>query len=181
MKSLTTILFTTILLAGSAMAADDVAGAIHGTIQKIDTTSKTVAVKTSGGMVYTLQLTKDTAVHGANAVAATGKASWHGMETGTEVIAHYTQRGGQKTIVELDRVGKGGMAVTRGTIESISRDSKTIAIRTSDGAVKSFQLTTRAAKYTGATAAGGTKKGTRVAVYSTETTGKKVAHFFEKV
>ncbi|MBS1850325.1 MAG: hypothetical protein JST79_05400 [Acidobacteria bacterium] len=184
MKSLITLL-TAVLLIGTAFAADDVASAIHGTVEKIDNTSKTVAVKTADGSVHTLHLAKSTTVHGAkataDATAAAGKASWHGIDTGSEVIVHYTKTGTEKSAVEIDRIGKGGFDVTKGTVESISRGGKSIAVKTSDGTIKTFHLTDRAAKYVGTETGKGAEKGSQVTVYSTETAGKKMAHFFEKI
>jgi hypothetical protein len=69
--------------------------------------------------------------------------------------------------------------VTKGTITAISRTGKTLAVKTADGTVKTFQLTGRAAKYAGTGIAKGSEKGTNVVVYSTEEAGKKIAHFFE--
>jgi hypothetical protein len=168
-------------LVSAAYAVEDVVSAVHGTVAKISSAGKVVVVKAADGTEYSMHLVKTTAVHGADATAAAAKDSWHGLTEGTEVVAHYTKRGAEITAVEIDRIGKGGLEVTKGTITAISRTGKTLAIKTSDGTVKTFQLTGRAAKYAGSSIAKGAEKGTDVVVYSSAVTGKKIAHFFEAV
>lgn len=168
-------------LISAAYGVEDVVSAVHGTLTKISSAGKVVVVKASDGTEYSMHLVKTTAVHGADATAAVAKDSWHGLTEGTEVVAHYTKRGAEITAVEIDRIGKGGLEVTKGTITSISRSGKTLAVKTSDGTVKTFQLTGRAAKYAGSSITKGAEKGTNVVVYSSEVTGKKIAHFFEAV
>jgi hypothetical protein len=168
-------------LVSAAYAADDVVSAVHGTVDKINSAGKVVVVKAADGTKYSMHLVKTTAVHGADASAAAAKGSWRGISEGSEVVAHYTKRGAVITAVEIDRIGKGGLEVTKGTIVAISRTGKTLAVKTGDGTVKTFQLTGRAAKYAGTGIAKGAEKGTNVVVYSSEVTGKKIAHFFEAV
>jgi hypothetical protein len=166
-------------LVSAAYAVDDVASAVHGTVDKIGAAGQFVVVKTADGTKYTMQLVKTTAVHGADASVVAAKGSWHGISEGSEVVAHYTKKGAVVTAVEIDRIGKGGLEVTKGTIMTISRGGKTLAVKTGDGTVKTFQLTSRAAKYAGIGIAEGTEKGINVVVYSSVVAGKKVAHFFE--
>jgi arginine repressor len=162
-----------------AFAADDVVSAVHGSVEKIDSTSKTIVVKTADGTEHTLHLVKSTTVHGADASAKGAEDSWHGVEKGSEVVAHYTKRGADDTAVEVDRIGKGGLKVTTGTIKSIDRGGKVIVVKTGDGTEETFKLTDHAVKDAGKGIAEGTEKGTKVVVYSTEDAGKKIAHFFE--
>jgi hypothetical protein len=166
-------------LFSAAYAVQDVVSAVHGTVDTIDSAGKVIVVKTADGTKYSLHLVKTTAVHGADASAAAAKGSWRGITEGTEVVAHYTKSGTESTAVEIDRIGKDGLEVTKGTITAISRTGKTLAVKTADGTVKTFQLTGRAAKYAGTGIAKGSEKGASVVVYSTEEAGKKIAHFFE--
>jgi hypothetical protein len=166
-------------LVSAAYAVQDVVTAVHGTVDKIDTAGKVVVVKTADGTKYSLHLLKTTTVHGADASAAAAKGSWHGIEEGSEVVAHYTKSGTETSAVEIDRVGKGGLTVTEGTIKSISRGGKKLVVAASDGTEKTFVLTGHAAKDAGTGIAKGAEKGTKVVVYSSEEAGKKIAHFFE--
>jgi hypothetical protein len=154
--------------------------ATHGTISKIDKTAHTIAIKTADGTEHVLHFAKDTTVHGASAVDAGAKDSWHGLKEGSEVVAHSAKRGGEDTAVEVDKVGDQGLSKTEGTVKEIDRAGKKLVVETADGTEHTFQLTGHAASDAGADMASGTEKGTKVVVYSTESAGKKVAHFFEK-
>ena len=68
--------------------------------------------------------------------------------------------------------------VAQGTITKIDKDTKTVVVRTGDGAEKTFEYTDNAAKDLGKTVGKGTEKGAKVTVYYTEEGGKKTAHFF---
>jgi hypothetical protein len=168
-------------LASMAFGADDVVSAVHGTVDKVDAGGKVVVVKTADGTEHTLHFMKETTVHGADASAMAAKDSWHGLTKGSEVVAHYTKRGTEDTAVEFDRVGKGGLKATEGTIKAVDRGTKTIVIKTGDGTEETFKLTGHAADDAGKDIGKETEKGTKVVVYSSEDAGKKVAHFFEKI
>jgi arginine repressor len=164
-----------------AYAADDVVSAVHGTVSKVDSAGHTVVVKTADGTEHSLHYVKETTIHGVHASADAAKDSWHGVTEGTEVVAHYTKRGTEDTAVEVDKVGKDGLKATEGTIKTIDRGGKTIVVKTADGTEETFRLTGHAAKDGGKDIAMGSEKGAKVVVYSTEESGKKVAHFFEKI
>jgi hypothetical protein len=163
-----------------AYAADDVAGAVHGTVKKVDSSTKTIVVKTDDGAEHTLHLADKTAIHGAKTSAQAGKDTWHGLSEGTEVVAHYTQRAGEDTAVEIDKVGHDGLKSTAGTIKDLDRGSKKLVVKADDGTESTFRLTDHAVKDSGKDIAEGTEKGAKVTVYYTEEAGKKVAHFFKK-
>jgi hypothetical protein len=155
--------------------------ATHGTITKIDKTAKTIAIKTSDGAEHIYHWSKDTAVHGVRASEMAAKDSWHGLKEGSEVVAHSAKRGTEETAVEVDKVGDDGMAKTEGTIKEVDRGGKKLVIESADGTEHTFALTRTAATDGGKNVAAGTEKGTKVVVYSTQSAGKKVAHFFEKI
>jgi VCBS repeat-containing protein len=170
----------TLLLASVAYAAQDVVSAVHGTIKKVDSVTKTIVVKTADGTEHTLHFLDKTAVHGVDASAAAAKDSWHGLKEGTEVVAHYTTKGTEDTALEIDKVGKDGLKTAEGTIKDIDRGGKKLIVKSSDGVESTFRLTDHAAKDGGKDIGEGMEKGTKVAVYYSEDAGKKVAHFFEK-
>ena len=176
------LVFSTVLLLGlSVFAADDVVSAVHGTVDKLDTATKTVVVKTSDGAVHSLRFAGNTAVHGAHVGEEATKESFDGLKEGDEVVAHYTEEGGKATAIEVDRVGKDGLNATEGTISAFDRAGKTITIKSADGTEHAFVLTGRASKDAGKDIGEGTEKGTKVVVYSAAGAGKDVAHFFEKL
>jgi hypothetical protein len=163
-----------ISLASTAYASEDVVMAIHGSIEKIDSTTKTALVKTDDGLHHSVHFTDSTAVHGADEGEEVTKDSWHGLKEGSEVVVHYTTRGTENTVVEIDKVGDGGLKAAEGSVKGIDRTGKVLVIGTTDGSEETFRLTEHASKDAGK----GVVKGAKVTVFYSETAGKKVAHFF---
>src|SRR5580658_5682153 len=178
MKSILRASLALLLLTAFSWAAQDVVSAVHGTITKVDAGTKTVVVKTADGTEHTLKFVDKTTVHGVDAGA---KDSFHGLKEVTEVVAHSTEKGTEKTAVEFDKVGKDGIKSVDGTITHIDRGTKTVAVKTADGTEETFKLSGHAAEDAGKDIAKGTEKTTKVTVYYTEEAGKKTAHFFEKI
>jgi hypothetical protein len=169
-----------LLLVSAVYAAQDVVSAVHGTIKKVDSATKTIVVKIADGTEHSMHFLDKTAVHGVDASAAAAKDSWHGLKEGTEVVAHYTTKGTEDTVLEIDKVGKNGLRTADGTIKDIDRSGKKLIVKSSDGVESTFRLTDHAAKDGGKDIAEGSEKGAKITVYYTEDAGKKVAHFFEK-
>jgi hypothetical protein len=180
-KDVTRVPLALLLLSTLGWAAQDVVSAVHGTITKLDSATKTMVVKVNDGSEHTIKFVDKTTVHGVKeTTTATGDA-FHGLKEGTEVVAHYTAEGAEKTAVEVDRVGKDGIKSVDGTITHIDRAGKTIAVKTGDGTEDTFKLSGHAAADAGKDIAKGTEKTTKITVYYTEEAGKKTAHFFEKI
>lgn len=163
-------------MAASLCLAVEAVTAVHGTVTKVDAAAKTIAIKTKDGTVQTLHWAGKTTVRGADAGA---KDTFKGIKEGSEVVAHYTTKGADKTAVEVDKVGKDGMQETDGTVTQIDRGGKTIAVKTADGTVQTFKLADDAAVDAGKEVGKATEKSAKVTVYYTEDAGKKVVHFFE--
>jgi hypothetical protein len=170
-----------LLLGAFQLAAQDVVSAVHGTITKLDSATKTAAVKTKDGTEHSIKFVDKTTVQGVDATAAGSKDAFHGLTEGTEVVAHYTAKGTEKTAVEVDKVGKDGIHEVDGTVTHIDRGAKTIAVKTADGTEQTFRLTDHAVADAGKDVAKGTEKSAKVTVYYTEVAGKKTARFFEKI
>ncbi len=148
--------------------------AVHGTITKVDAGTKSIVVKSKDGSEDTLKFVDKTTVHGTTDMA-------HGLIVGADVVAHYTTEGTEKTAVEVDKVGKDGLKSVDGTITHIDRAGKTVAVKTAAGTEETFKLSGHAAADAGKDIEKGTDKSAKVTVYYTEESGKKVAHFFEKI
>ncbi len=177
MKNLILRAVIVVLLAPLTYAVEAVS-AVHGTISKIDSAAKTIAVKAADGTEHMLYFIAKTAVHGSE---ATAKDTFHGLKEGTEVVAHYTTKGTEKTAVEVDKVGKDGMKAVEGTITELDRGGKKLAVKSADGTEQTFKLTDRAAVDAAKDLDKAAEKSTKVTVYYTEDAGRKVAHFFEKL
>jgi len=175
---LATLVFS---LVSFVFAVGDIVTATHGTITKIDATAKTIAVKTADGTEHVFYWAKDTSVHGTKVADVAANDSWHGLKEGSEVVAHSTKLGAKDTAVEVDKVGDTGLKRTEGTVKQIDRGGKRLVIESADGTEHTFTLTRHAAADAGKDVVAGGEKGTKVAIYSTESAGKSVAHFFEKI
>jgi hypothetical protein len=175
MKRLFRMCIVMALLLPLCLAAD-VVTAVHGTVTKVDAGAKTMVVKAKDGTDHTLHIVGKTTVHGADVGA---KDAFKGLKEGSEVVAHYTVKGSDKTAVEVDKVGKDGLKEAEGTVSDIDRGGKTIAIKTADGTVQTFKLAAHATEDAGKDIAKGSEKTAKVTVYYTEDAGKKVAHWFE--
>jgi hypothetical protein len=86
-------LILALLLVSAAYAAQDVVSAVHGTIKKVDSPTKTIVVKTADGAEHSMHFLDKTAVHGVDASEAAAQDSWRGLKEGTEVVAHYITKG----------------------------------------------------------------------------------------
>jgi cytoskeletal protein RodZ len=164
-------LVITILLIVPILYAQDLVSIIHGTVKKIDKTTKTVVIKTADGTEHTIKITDAATIHGT-------KEGFDGLKEGSEVVARCTVKGTEKTADDIGKVSKDGMKVTKGTITKIDKTTKTVVVKSADGTEKTFEYTDTAAKDMGKAVGAGAEKGAKVTVYYTEDAGKKTAHFF---
>jgi hypothetical protein len=170
MKKLGTLAICTIL-AALICVAQDVVSVVHGTVTKVDSATKTIAVKTADGTEHTIKVTGQTTYKGT-------KAGLDGLKEGTEVVARTTGKGLDETGVEIGKIGEGSVKVTKGTIVKVDNGTKTVVVKSADGTEKTFDFTATAGKDMGKAVGAGTEKGAKVTVYYTEESGKKIAHFF---
>jgi hypothetical protein len=180
MKNLFRFLVLAAMVVFAVYAADDVVSAVHGTITKLDSSTKTMVVKTKDGTEHTVHFADKTAVWGADKTAAGAQDAFKGLSEGSEAVVHYTEKGGEKTATEVDKVGKDGLKSTEGTVSKVGKDGKEVVVKAADGTEQTFHVaghdTADAARDIGKAA----DKTGKVTVYYTEESGKKVAHFFEK-
>ena len=181
MKKFFSVAVLTAFFAVMVMAADDVVSAIHGVVTKTDAAAKTIVVKTKDGTEHTIHFVDKTTVRGGEAVETGAKDAFHGVKEGSEVVAHYTVKGTEKTAVEVDKVGKDGYKSVEGTVTKVGEDGKTITVKAADGTEHTFEVAGHGTKVAAVDTAKGTEKGAKVTVYYTESAGKKIAHFFEKL
>lgn len=153
---------------------------IMGTIEKVDSGAKTIAVKTADGTVETVKFTEKTTVHGLKDAAKGGDLA--GKE-GSHVIVHTVGEGADKTAHSVEWVGDKTVHTTEGTLEEVGKGSKTVAVKTADGTKETFivadHATVNSGKDIARYSARGAKKGGHVTVYYTEEAGKKIAHVFK--
>lgn len=160
--------------------ATDVTHMLVGTVEKVDATAKTIAVKTADGTVETVKFTEKTTVHGLKD-AAKG-ADLAGKEGG-HVIVHASGEGAEKTAHSVEWFGDKTVHATEGTVDDVGKGTKTLAVKSADGTKQAFEVSEHATvdtgKAVGRYSAVGAKKGEHVTVYYTEEAGKKIAHVFK--
>ena len=152
--------------------------ALEGTVDKTYAAANTLIVKATDGVKHLFHVTKQTVMHGETDAR---DATVSGLRTGTRVVVHYAQESGEKTAVEVDRIGEDGLRVMKGVVTGVDRAGKRLTIRLADGSTETLQLTERAAKDVGKDVDRGAGAGANVIVYYTDEAGKRVAHYFKKV
>ena len=172
--------------------------AVAGTITKVDTAAKTVAIKTASGTTEVLKYSDKTTVEAADATAkgavATAGAVKEGSaatlsasKEGTDVVAKYVSMGSDKVATSFHELGKATLKAAEGTVTGVDAAAKTVSVKTKDGSVQVYHYSEKAAVETGQGIAKGTeatghglKVGEKVTVNFTESTGRKIAHLFSK-
>jgi arginine repressor len=163
--------FVACLVLGAVICvADDLVSFIHGTVTKVDHTTKTIVVKTADGTEHTVKVTDSAVIKGS-------KDGFDGLKEGTEVVARTTKKGAVESADEVGKVSKDGLKATKGTITKFDKDAKTVTVKTADGTEKAFELSGRAVADAGKATGKGVEKGAKVTVYYTEEGGKKTAHY----
>jgi hypothetical protein len=164
----------------ASLAAQAPTNVVTGTIEKVDSGAKTIAVKTADGTVETVKFTDKTTVHGLKDAAKGGDLA--GKE-GSHVIVHTVGEGADKTAHSVEWVGDKTVHATEGTVEDVGKGSKIVAVKTADGTKETFVVADHATvdtgKHVARYSAQGAKKGEHVTVYYTEEAGKKIAHVFK--
>jgi len=182
-KKLVFIGLFAILCASGGLAASKVKHAIIGSIETVDKTAKTVAVKTADGTVEIIKWTGKTTVRGLKDGAKAVDFAGH---EGAHVVVHYTVKGSEKTAHVIEHMGNMTPKVMEGTIKVVGRAARTVVIKTVDGVEETFNLSEHAvvdsgkgivdaAKFT----AKETEEGAKVTVHYTDEGGRKVAHFIK--
>jgi hypothetical protein len=151
--------------------------ALEGTVNKVYAGANTVIVKATDGVEHLVHFTKRTVVHGAKDT----EDALSGLAEGNRVIVHYAAEGGEKTAIEVDRIGDDGLKAIEGVVTRVDREGKTFSIRLADGSTETLQLSERAAENVGKDVDRTAVSGARVIVYYTDDAGHRTAHYFKKV
>ena len=153
--------------------------AIHGvtgtiatdaTIKDENKAANKIVVKTEDGVEHVFAGAKDLLLHGGKDLAD--------LKPGTTVVVHYTTESTGESAREIDRVGANGLSVTEGMVTKIDRGKKEIQIRYDNGKIEKLALTARAAVDGDLDFRNVPAGTTRVVVYYSEDSGRKVAHYF---
>ncbi|MCA1636856.1 MAG: hypothetical protein LC768_00710 [Acidobacteria bacterium] len=183
LKKLALISLFAIICASGSLAAPKVKRAIIGSVETVDKTAKTIAVKTADGTVETVKWTGKTTVRGLKDGAKAVDFAGH---EGSHVVVHYTIKGSEKTAAAFEYLGGETPKIMEGTIKVAGRAARTLVVKTGEGAEETLDLSEHAVvdsengivdatKFTVKETEGGAK----VSVHYTEKGGRKVAHFIK--
>ena len=150
--------------------AQDLVNIILGTIQKVDSITKTIVVKIADGTEHTIRVTDAATVKGT-------KDGFNGLREGTLIVARTTGEGTDETAIEVGKISQDGFKATDGTVEKFDKDTKTIVVKNVHGAKKTFELGGKALEDAGKATRAGIAKHTIVTVYHTEEGGEEVAYY----
>jgi hypothetical protein len=150
--------------------AQDLVNIVLGTIEKVDSTAKTIVVKTGDGTEHTIRITDATTMKGT-------KDGFNGLREGSQIVARTTGTGGDETATEVGKIGEDGFKATDGTVEKFEKDTKRIVVKNVHGAKETFELGGKALEDAGQATGLRITKGTIVTVYYTEEGGERVAYY----
>jgi hypothetical protein len=150
--------------------------ATEGTVKQFYRGLNVVVVKTMDGIEHVYQFTKDLVVHGGK---KPGVDALEDLHEGTTVVIHYSTSGATSSAEEIDLLGDEGLRITEGVVTDINRRNKEITITFANGKTETLQMTGRAAVESAFIDASSGKR-TRIVVYYSDETGRKVAHYFKK-
>jgi hypothetical protein len=150
--------------------------ATEGTIKQFYKGLNVVVVKTMDGVEHVYHFTKDLIVHGGK---KPGVDALEELQEGTTVVIHYSTSGAKASAEEIDLLGDEGMKIGEGVVTDIDRRKQEITIKFANGKTETLQMTSRAAAESEAVD-GSSGKQTRIVVYYSDETGRKVAHYFKR-
>ncbi len=150
--------------------------ATHGTVKFVRTGGSALVMTAADGTKYTVHAAKRTALYGFEGVSNGTRGAFYGLTAGSEVVVHYTVAGSRLTAVSVRKVGAVGLTATEGTLQAIDQGRGTVALKTSDGSVKTYTLAEHATASATKAASKSITVGSKAVVYSTEAAGKRIAH-----
>jgi hypothetical protein len=169
------------LCAVFSFSAQEVAGVVEGTAKKIDAATGTIIVQAVDGTDHSFHFVDRTVVYGTRETATKSRDTLHGLKEGSEVVVYYTSKGTVRIADEIDHIGKDGLMIRKGTIKEIDHGTKTLTMKSANGAEETYRLSERAARDADRDIGKASEKSGKATVYYMEEGGHKVAHFFKKV
>ena len=187
--------FSLVLLAACLAAlltsayAQDAVHAVEGAVTQLDKKAKTIAIKTTDGTEDVFHYGEHTSVRDSSAGAQAAKMgvvdTYFAGKEGSHVVVRYMGNGADKTATLLEDFGKDTLKVGRGTVTHVDKESRTVAIKTDNGAEATYKLgaegvvetqhgVVRANRYVA-------KEGDKVVVHYTEDEGGKLVRLFKKI
>jgi hypothetical protein len=187
MRSRTYLWLAAVMVLAIAAPAFAMEHAVAGTVTRVDSAAKTIAVKMADGTEQVFKYTERTAVH---AVKSGGTAAKKGAldtylagKEGSHVVIRYSGEGARKTATAVDDLGTDTVNVSKGTVVKADKVGHTVTVKTENGAEETYHVADNAAVDTGHGVVHGSeyaaKKGEKVAVHYTDEAGQKVARLIK--
>jgi hypothetical protein len=165
----------------TALPALALVRATEGAITRVDSATKTIAVKTADGTEELFKFSGKTAMHAADGVKTGTVDTYFAGKEGTHVVVRYTGKGADKTAMAIDDFGKDSLKVSKGVITGVDKSAHTVTVKTEGAPDETYHVAKDATVDTTHGVIKGTeytaKEGEKVSVHYTEEAGKKVAHF----
>ena len=161
--------------------------AMEGTVTKVDSAAKTIAVKTADGAETVFKVGSNTLMHvayGTSRMLKRGTAdSYLAGKEGTHVVVRYTGEGAEKTATAIDDLGKNTLKISEGTVTDVDNAAHTVSVKTEAGSKETYDVARDATIDTKDGVVRGSeyaaKVGEKATVHYTEEAGHKVAHFIK--
>jgi hypothetical protein len=138
-------------------------------------------VKAVDGTDHSFHFVDRTVAYGTREAATGSRETLHGLKEGSEMVVYYTSKGAASTADGIDHIGKDGLKIGEGSIKEIDRGTKTLTMKSANGAEETYRLSEPAARDAGRDVGKGSEKSGNATVYCMEEADRKVAHFFNKV
>jgi hypothetical protein len=177
------------LVLSSLASAQDAIHAVSGAVSHLDKEAKTITIKTADGAEQVFHYTEHTSIRDSSAAATHVKMgavdTYFAGKEGSKVVVRYLGKGADKTTTLVEDFGKDSLKAGRGTVTHVDKATHTVAIRTEDGAISTYQMSDRAVVETDHGVVRGSryliKEGDRVTVHYTEDASGKIIRFFKKL
>jgi hypothetical protein len=174
------VLGVVFMYVATAFAVQDVAGAVEGSVKKVDAASKTLVVDTVDGAEHSFHLADNFVVHTGKAATSATTDSLRGIRAGSHVAVHYTAQASRESAQEIDDLGDSGLKAVKGTGVHFDSAGKKVAITTAEGTSKIFDLSDSTARDMAKETAKGADETSKITLYYSEVAGRKTVHFISR-
>jgi hypothetical protein len=171
------VLGSSMILGGQTPPPAQGAMALEGSMKQFYRAANVVVVTTIDGVEHMYHFAKNMVVHGGK---EPGVDALEGLRGGSTVVVHYTIRGEEASVQEIDLFGDEGLKITEGVISHVDRRRKEITIKYANGKTETLRMTDRAAAESEKVLEGTAADVTKIVVYYSDDAGRKVAHYFKK-
>ena len=139
----TFILVGSISIVPLAAAAQEVVHAIVGSVVSINSTTKTISVKTDDGVtsIFKEMIDAKIPLQFDKNIRTDATAAEEFQKSGIRAIVYYYGYGDSRTAVALRSLGPGQFTKVTGTVANLDTAEHSLSIKDQSGLIKSFKIT----------------------------------------